>query len=116
MVGRNLHLPGARMLLLNSSGLGGEMMHINTVRESNAQCKDIEGLVTVFVGGTGGIGESTAKELFLRTKRPKAYIVGRSEEQGNRICNELHEINEYVLLHEPSDSCHPMAYSDEPLS
>lgn len=62
---------------LTNAGANFEMIHISTVRESNAQCKRIEGLVTVFVGGTGGIGESTARELFLRTTRPKAYIVGR---------------------------------------
>ena len=54
-----------------------QMVHISTVRESNAQGKSIEGLVAVFIGGTGGIGECTAKELFLQTIRPKAYIVGR---------------------------------------
>lgn len=89
------------------------MVRIDTIRESNAQAKGLEGLVAVFVGGTGGIGESTAKELFIRTTRPRAYIIGRfetlhsvprdvkteadmvcrSEERGNRICNELHEIN-----------------------
>jgi hypothetical protein len=53
------------------------MVHISTIRESNEKAKDIEGLCAVFVGGTGGIGESTAKELFLRTKAPRAYIVGR---------------------------------------
>lgn len=53
------------------------MVRIDTVRESNAKCKSLVGLVAVFVGGTGGIGESTAKELFLRTTSPKAYIIGR---------------------------------------
>lgn len=53
------------------------MVRIDTIRESNAQGKALGELVVVFVGGTGGIGESTAKELFLRTTRPRAYIVGR---------------------------------------
>ena len=53
------------------------MVSINTIRNSNLQGYTLEGLVAVFVGGTGGIGESTAKELFLQTKRPKAYIIGR---------------------------------------
>lgn len=86
------------------------MVRIDTVRESNEKARALEGLVAVFLGGTGGIGESTAKELFLRTTRPKAYIVGRSvsrmrslelwltlksrnERRGKRICEELHEIN-----------------------
>ena len=58
-------------------GANIEMVGINTIRESNAQGKNLTGLVAVFVGGTGGIGESTAKELFQRTTRPRAYIVGR---------------------------------------
>jgi hypothetical protein len=53
------------------------MVHIDKVRESNAQGKRLTGLVGVFIGGTGGIGESTAKEFFLRATKPKAYIVGR---------------------------------------
>ncbi|KXT17564.1 hypothetical protein AC579_6177 [Pseudocercospora musae] len=75
------------------AGANLEMVRIDAIRESNAQAKCLDGLVAVFIGGTGGIGESSAKELFLRTTRPKAYIVGRSEERGNKICNELHEIN-----------------------
>lgn len=59
-------------------GTNLEMVPIDTVRESNAQGNVIDGLIAVFVGGTGGIGESTAKEFFKRTTRPIAYIVGRS--------------------------------------
>jgi len=53
------------------------MVDISTIRETNAKGKQLEGLVAVFVGGTGGIGESTARELFIRSTRPRAYIVGR---------------------------------------
>jgi len=53
------------------------MVSIDTVRKSNARGKELSGLVAVFVGGTGGIGECTAKEFFRRTTKPKAYIVGR---------------------------------------
>jgi len=53
------------------------MVRIADVREANIQAGQLKGLVAVFVGGTGGIGESTLKEFFLRTVRPKAYIVGR---------------------------------------
>ena len=52
---------------------------IDDIRESNASARSLVGLVVVFVGGTGGIGESTARELFQRTTRPKAYIIGRSD-------------------------------------
>lgn len=63
------------------------MVSIETIRESNAQGRAIEGLVAVFVGGTGGIGESTVKEFFLRTTRPKAYIIGRSEPAVFNVCS-----------------------------
>ena len=53
------------------------MVSIDTIRASNAQGKKLRGLVAVFVGGTGGIGESTAKEFFQRTVEPRAYIIGR---------------------------------------
>lgn len=53
------------------------MVSIESIRKSNDQGKFLNGLVVVFVGGTGGIGESTAKELFRRTTRPRAYIIGR---------------------------------------
>ncbi|EME43539.1 hypothetical protein DOTSEDRAFT_45432 [Dothistroma septosporum NZE10] len=68
------------------------MVKIDAVRESNLKVKEISDLVTVFLGGTGGIGESTAKELFLRSTRPRAYIIGRSVDRGNRLINELQEI------------------------
>ena len=58
-------------------GANLEMVSIDTIRKSNEQGKQLSGLVAVFVGGTGGIGESTAKEFFLRTRQPRAYIIGR---------------------------------------
>jgi NAD(P)-dependent dehydrogenase (short-subunit alcohol dehydrogenase family) len=58
-------------------GANIEMVKIDAIREANARAKQIGTFVAVFVGGTGGIGESTAKELFARTTRPKAYIIGR---------------------------------------
>ena len=58
-------------------GANLEMVNIDTIRESNAKGKQLHDLVAIFVGGTNGIGESTAKEFFKRTTRPKAYIVGR---------------------------------------
>lgn len=58
-------------------GANLEMVGIDLVRSSNDQGRFLTGLVVVFVGGTGGIGESTAKELFRRTTKPRAYIIGR---------------------------------------
>jgi hypothetical protein len=75
-------MPALEGGLLYAAGI--EMVTINTIRESNAQCKQLKGLVCVFVGGTGGIGESTAKELFIRTTQPRAYIVGRYGHSSHR--------------------------------
>ncbi|GAB7360563.1 hypothetical protein MBLNU230_g0448t1 [Neophaeotheca triangularis] len=69
------------------------MVKFDTIQEANAKASSIVGLVCVFVGGTGGIGESTIKELFKRTTRPKAYIVGRNIQRGNDLVKELTEIN-----------------------
>jgi hypothetical protein len=56
---------------------GLETIPISTIRASNAQCTCFDGLVVVFVGGTDGVGRATALEMFRRTTRPRAYIVGR---------------------------------------
>ncbi|KAL2350618.1 hypothetical protein BJ546DRAFT_381950 [Cryomyces antarcticus] len=72
------------------------MVSIDVVRQSNERAKELTGLVGVFVGATGGIGESTVKELFKRTVRPRIYIVGRSSDRGNRIVSELRSLNEGV--------------------
>jgi hypothetical protein len=56
---------------------GLESIPISTIRASNAQCSCFDGLVVVFIGGTDGVGRATAMELFKRTTRPRAYIVGR---------------------------------------
>ncbi|KAK5116188.1 hypothetical protein LTR62_008514 [Meristemomyces frigidus] len=69
------------------------MIPIDAVREANAKAESIEDLVCVFLGGTGGIGSSTAKEVFTRTKRPRGYIIGTSEEKGAALCEELRQIN-----------------------
>jgi NADP-dependent 3-hydroxy acid dehydrogenase YdfG len=53
------------------------MVSTESIRASNAEGHRIKDFVAVFVGGTGGIGESTAMELFKRTVRPRIYIVGR---------------------------------------
>ena len=60
-------------------GANIEMVKIDGIREANAQAKPIKNFVCVFVGGTGGIGASTAQELFRHTTSPRAYIVGRSD-------------------------------------
>jgi len=51
------------------------------------------GLVAVFVGGTSGIGESTAREFVRYTIKPRVYLIGRSQEQADRITKECQELN-----------------------
>ncbi|TKA78794.1 hypothetical protein B0A49_01686, partial [Cryomyces minteri] len=75
-------------------GANAEMVSIDIVRQSNEGAKELTGLVGVFVGATSGIGESTVKELFKRTVRPRIYIVGRNADRGNRIVSELRSLNE----------------------
>ncbi|KAF5012725.1 hypothetical protein FDECE_1218 [Fusarium decemcellulare] len=45
------------------------------------------------VGGTSGIGESTAREFVRYAASPRVYLVGRSREQANRIENEFQQLN-----------------------
>lgn len=62
--------------------------------------------------GTGGIGESTAKELFIRAPQPKAYIVGRyllfTLAAAPELClidflDQERRTRQYTLQHPPLD-------------
>ncbi|KAE8383097.1 hypothetical protein BDV26DRAFT_277554 [Aspergillus bertholletiae] len=50
-------------------------------------------LVAVFVGGTSGIGEATAKELAQTIEAPTIYLVGRNGSAGSRIIADLNMLN-----------------------
>lgn len=52
----------------------------------------IESLLTTPVGGTGGIGESTAREVFKQTTRPKAYIIGTLVELVPGNADSVHKV------------------------
>ncbi|MCJ1247102.1 hypothetical protein MMC30_004313 [Trapelia coarctata] len=75
------------------------MVSIQTVRASNAKLKELgPGLVAVFasspaVGGTSGIGETTAREFVRHTLSPHVYLVGRNQTQAKSIISELEAIN-----------------------
>lgn len=45
------------------------------------------------VGGTSGIGEFTAREFVRYTRAPRVYLVGRSQEQADRLITEFKELN-----------------------
>jgi len=56
-------------------------------------------LVGVFVGGTSGIGESTAREFIRHTRAPRVYLVGRSREQADRLITEFKALNGDAQTH-----------------
>ncbi|OJJ03180.1 hypothetical protein ASPVEDRAFT_72911 [Aspergillus versicolor CBS 583.65] len=70
------------------------MVAINVVKKSNASIKEYgPGLVGVFVGGTSGIGESTARAFVRYAVSPRVYLLGRNEAQASRIIDELGKLN-----------------------
>lgn len=70
------------------------MTSIQQIRDQLAGTRSFgPGLVAVFVGGTSGIGESTARELVRYSISPRVYLIGRSQEQAARIKNEFAQLN-----------------------
>ena len=64
------------------------MVRIDSVRESNAKGKQLHDLVVVFIGGTGGIGESgnmvgVGSGYRSRTQQPR-----RSHDEHGRALQE----------------------------
>ncbi|KAB8205702.1 hypothetical protein BDV34DRAFT_212832 [Aspergillus parasiticus] len=51
------------------------------------------GLIAVFVGGTSGIGESTARAFAHYTLSSRIYLVGRNKEQASKIIQDIHKDN-----------------------
>ena len=45
------------------------------------------------VGGTSGIGETTAREFVRHTLEPRVYLVGRNQTEASRIIDELAKLN-----------------------
>jgi short-subunit dehydrogenase len=71
------------------------MVALSDVRSSNDRIASSlpAGLVAVFVGGTGGIGETSLKQFVKHARQPRVYIVGRSEEAGKRTVSECQSLN-----------------------
>lgn len=71
------------------------MVTYKEVQTSNSQIATTlpAGLVGVFIGGTNGIGEYTLKQFARHTKQPRVYIIGRSEDVGDRIRKECEALN-----------------------
>lgn len=78
------------------------------IRGWNATLKTARSeLVALFVGGTGGIGRSTALKLASTIDLPTIYIIGRNEVAGAEVVKELKEANEnglYTFI--PADVSH----------
>ncbi|KAF2000749.1 hypothetical protein P154DRAFT_522343 [Amniculicola lignicola CBS 123094] len=71
------------------------MVSLSTIRAHNASLKSTlpPNLVAVFVGGTSGMGYSTARELVRNTTSPHIYLIGRNQTEASRIISELQSIN-----------------------
>ncbi|KAH7321817.1 hypothetical protein BKA65DRAFT_568669 [Rhexocercosporidium sp. MPI-PUGE-AT-0058] len=79
------------------------MVSLTDVLASNSQISTAlpPGLVAVFVGGTSGIGEITLKKFAKYSRRPRAYIVGRSQDAAERIiaeCRILNPEGQYIFI------------------
>lgn len=79
------------------------MVTLSQVQSSNSLISSTlpPHLVAVFVGATSGIGEATLKEFAKRSRRPRAYFVGRSQDAGDRIvaeCKALNAEGEYIFV------------------
>jgi NAD(P)-dependent dehydrogenase (short-subunit alcohol dehydrogenase family) len=70
------------------------MVSLTAVRTHNSSLKSLSpGLVAVFVGGTSGIGLSTAREFVRNTNSPHIYLVGRNETEAKHIITEFQTLN-----------------------
>ncbi|KAI9686480.1 MAG: hypothetical protein M1822_003491 [Bathelium mastoideum] len=84
------------------------MVSLDTVEASNHRIRSTlqPGLVAVFVGATNGVGETTVRQFAKYAAEPRVYIVGRSQEAGDRItaeCRALNPDGTFVFLkHETS--------------
>ncbi|PYI03221.1 short-chain dehydrogenase/reductase [Aspergillus sclerotiicarbonarius CBS 121057] len=93
------------------------MVSIATVLDSNSGITRLygSGLVGVFVGGTSGIGESTARAFIRNTNASRAYLVGRDQARAMNMIEEMRQINpdsqisfiksDVTLLREVDDAC-----------
>ena len=71
------------------------MVSLDIIEASNNRIKSTlpAGIVAVFVGATNGVGETTVKQFATHVVQPRVYIVGRSQEAGDRITAECKELN-----------------------
>ncbi|KAL3495813.1 hypothetical protein BJX62DRAFT_252843 [Aspergillus germanicus] len=101
------------------------MTSIAAVRENNAGITRLygSGLVAVFVGGTSGIGESTARAFIRNTDTSRAYLIGRDEAKAKSIIEELRQVkpdsqvtfvkSDVSLLREVDSACSAIQEKEE---
>ena len=71
------------------------MVSLDIITSSNDFIKSTlaPGLVAIFVGATNGVGETTVRQFAKHAVQPRVYIIGRSQEAGDRIATECRELN-----------------------
>jgi NAD(P)-dependent dehydrogenase (short-subunit alcohol dehydrogenase family) len=71
------------------------MVALEDVVSSNKRIANTfpDGLVAIFVGGTSGVGEYTVKAFAKYVRKPRLYIIGRSQEAADRIIRECSQQN-----------------------
>ncbi|KAL4733174.1 hypothetical protein BDV11DRAFT_200553 [Aspergillus similis] len=70
------------------------MVSYDQVKQTNSSLKAYgPGIVGVFVGGTSGIGEATARSFVRNATAPRVYLIGRNEAQASKIITELNALN-----------------------
>lgn len=79
------------------------MVPLPEVQTSNSRIASAlpPNLVTIFVGGTNGIGETTLKQFAKHALKPRIYCIGRSQEAWDRIaaeCKALNPDGEYIFI------------------
>ncbi|KAE8381492.1 short-chain dehydrogenase/reductase [Aspergillus bertholletiae] len=104
------------------------MASIAAVRDNNSRITQLygSGLVAVFVGGTSGIGESTARAFVRNTAASRVYLIGRDQARASQIIKELQQVNpdtsvdfiksDVSLLRGVDEACHTIQQKEERLN
>ncbi|KAL4746646.1 hypothetical protein BDW72DRAFT_30835 [Aspergillus terricola var. indicus] len=70
------------------------MVSFDQVKQTNSGLQSYgPGIVGIFVGGTSGIGEATARSFVRNATAPRVYLIGRNEAQASKIITELNALN-----------------------
>ncbi|KAG8530120.1 uncharacterized protein KY384_005602 [Bacidia gigantensis] len=72
------------------------MVAISAVRASNSAVRSTIGSspTAVFAGSTEGIGYATMRAFVANTESPNIYFVGRSQQKGESVIQELKQVND----------------------